>query len=124
MPQRAYSQNGSIFAKPKVAQHWQNAKQILSKFDKIRRSGHSVRTGKDKKEMIKVFLLTLSLVAVGLLFLCVRILIGRCFINLHIDGNKALNRQGIRCVQSMDAAERRENPRRINEKSKQNIKTK
>ncbi|MBQ8277553.1 MAG: hypothetical protein IJY00_03820 [Bacteroidaceae bacterium] len=68
--------------------------------------------------MVKVFLLSLLIIAIGLLLISVKVLAGKRFVHTHIDGNKALNRKGIHCVQSMDAAERRENKYRINEKSK------
>lgn len=68
--------------------------------------------------MVKVFLLSLLIIAIGLLLISVKVLAGKRFVHTHIDGNKALNRKGIHCVQSMDAVERRENKYRINEKSK------
>ena len=68
--------------------------------------------------MVKVFLLSLLIIAIGLLLISVKVLAGKRFVHTHIDGNKALNRKGIHCVQSMDVAERRENKYRINEKSK------
>lgn len=69
--------------------------------------------------MTKVFLLSLLIIAIGLILLCIKVLLGQRFVHTHIDGNKALNRQGIHCVQSLDASERKENNHRINEKSKQ-----
>lgn len=65
--------------------------------------------------MLKVILLTLGIVAVSIALLAIKLLFGKRFVNLHIDGNKALNRKGIHCVQSMDATERKENPNKVSE---------
>ncbi len=67
--------------------------------------------------MLKIALLTLGIVAFAVLFLCLRIALrsDRTFGSSHISGNKAMRQRGIFCVQSMDAMERRENPRRVKE---------
>ena len=68
--------------------------------------------------LIPILLLIIcALVAAAVLLLCVRPLAGRRFVNTHIDGNSALNRQGIRCVKEMDRRERRANPRRVSERT-------
>ena len=60
--------------------------------------------------MMKVALLTLGLVALSVLFLCVKMLLkpGSKFGSTHIGGSKAMRDRGIHCVQSMDAFERRQ----------------
>ena len=60
--------------------------------------------------MLKVLLLTLGLVALSVLFLCVKMLLkpGSKFGSTHIGGSKAMRDRGIHCVQSMDAFERRQ----------------
>ena len=62
--------------------------------------------------MLKVALLTLGIVALSVLFLCVKMLLkpGSSFGSTHIGGSKAMRERGIHCVQSMDAMERREKP--------------
>ena len=60
--------------------------------------------------MLKVALLTLGIVALSVLFLCVKMLLkpGSKFGSTHIGGSKAMRERGIHCVQSMDAFERQE----------------
>jgi hypothetical protein len=70
-------------------------------------------------KMLKIFLLTLLVISVSLLFLCVKLLLkknGR-FPNTHVSGSKEMRKRGIGCVQSQDAAMRRENPRAIKERA-------
>ena len=69
--------------------------------------------------MLKALLFTLIIVAVSVAFLSVKLLVKKkgTFPNTHIGHSAAMRRRGIRCVQSMDFAERLENPRRINERS-------
>lgn len=68
--------------------------------------------------MLKVAILTLGIVALSVLFLCVKLLLkpGSKFGSTHIGGSKAMRRRGIHCVQSMDAAERREKKTRVKER--------
>ena len=60
--------------------------------------------------MLKLALITLGIVALSVLFLCIKILLkpGSKFGSTHIGGSKAMGDRGIHCVQSMDAIERRE----------------
>ncbi len=60
--------------------------------------------------MLKLALITLGIVALSVLFLCIKILLkpGSKFGSTHIGGSKAMRDRGIHCVQSMDAIERRE----------------
>ncbi|MBO7118935.1 MAG: hypothetical protein J6W03_01285 [Bacteroidaceae bacterium] len=60
--------------------------------------------------MLKLALITLGIVALCMLFLCVKILLkpGGKFGSSHIGGSQAMRERGIHCVQSMDAFERRE----------------
>ena len=57
--------------------------------------------------MLKQFLAILVLLAVAMLFLCVRILTkkGGKFRSLHIGQSKPMRDRGIHCVQSMDKIE-------------------
>lgn len=66
--------------------------------------------------MLKPFLIIVGLIAVAIALFCIKLFFGRKFVNMHIDGNKSLNKKGIHCVQSMDARERQENPNRVSEK--------
>jgi hypothetical protein len=70
--------------------------------------------------MIKVFLLTLLIVAVCMVLMGVTILIkknGR-FPNTHVGGNKEMRRRGIKCVEAQDKDARRDNPHAIPEREK------
>jgi hypothetical protein len=58
--------------------------------------------------MLKLFLVILILVAIALALICVRLFVGKKFVHTHIDGNRALNKQGIHCAQSQDRQMRRE----------------
>lgn len=63
-------------------------------------------------------LVPLGLVALAMVFLCVRLFAGKRFVHTHVDGNKELNRRGIHCAQSMDASERRTDRKKIQERKK------
>lgn len=56
------------------------------------------------ERMLTTFLIILLIVAVSVLLLGVRVFFvrGGKFPNTHVSGNKALNRQGIGCIQSQD----------------------
>ena len=70
--------------------------------------------------MLKVALLTLGIVALSVLFLCIKMLLkpGSKFGSTHIGGSKAMRDRGIHCVQSMDAIERLEKRTRVSERKK------
>ena len=70
--------------------------------------------------MMKVAILTLGIVALSVLFLCVKMILkpGSKFGSTHIGGSKAMRDRGIHCVQSMDAFERREKKTRVRERSR------
>ncbi len=68
--------------------------------------------------MLKIILITLSIVAICVALLSIRILIkknGR-FPNIHVSGSKAMRKRGIGCVQSQDREARKSNPHAIAEK--------
>jgi len=60
--------------------------------------------------MLKLALITLGIVALSVVFLCIKMLLkpGSKFGSTHIGGSKAMRDRGIHCVESMDAIERRE----------------
>ena len=66
--------------------------------------------------MFQLFLIILAIVAVALLLLAVKVLVGKKFVHTHIDGNRHLNKKGIHCVQSMDRKMRKDNPNRVKER--------
>ena len=68
--------------------------------------------------MLKLLVITLGIVGLSVLFLCVKLILkpGSRFGSSHISGSKAMRKRGIRCVQSMDAMERKENPNRVAER--------
>ena len=53
--------------------------------------------------MFRLFLLICGILAIGLLLLSIRVLVGKRFVHTHVDGNKALERKGIHCAQSQDS---------------------
>lgn len=65
--------------------------------------------------MLKLFLCIALLTGVSLCLLSVRLFFGKKFVHTHIDGNRALNRRGIRCVKETDRRERSDNPHRVAE---------
>ena len=66
--------------------------------------------------MIETLIFTLIIVAISLSLLGVGIMIKGKFPNIHVDGNKGLNKQGIRCVESQDKAMRRKPKLAVSEK--------
>ena len=66
--------------------------------------------------MFQLFLIILAIITIAVALLGIRVLVGRKFVNMHIEGNKALNRKGIHCVQSMDRNMRKDNPHRVSER--------
>ena len=69
--------------------------------------------------MIRVFLITLLLIAVGMVLMSVTIIIkkGGRFPNTHVCGNKHLRRKGISSAQTQDKQAQRENPMAVKERS-------
>lgn len=68
---------------------------------------------------MKLFLYCVLIIAISILFLCVRLLFkknGR-FVKTHVSQSKAMRERGIGCVQSQDRAARRKSPYAIKEKS-------
>ena len=70
--------------------------------------------------MLKLLLITLGIVALSVLFLCIKLVLkpGSKFGSTHIGGSKAMRERGIHCVQSMDAFERMEKRTRVSESSR------
>ena len=67
--------------------------------------------------MVRLFLISLLIIAIGMVLMCVTILIkknGR-FPNTHVGGSKAMRKRGIKCVQSQDRDARKANPMAIKE---------
>ena len=68
--------------------------------------------------MFENFGLALVLIALGLVFLAVRLFFGKKFVHTHLEGNKALNKKGITCVMEMELKERRKsNKHKVSERS-------
>lgn len=53
--------------------------------------------------MIKLFLITLSAIAVSVALLSVRLFFGKRFVKTHVDQSKAMRERGIHCVAAQDA---------------------
>ena len=70
--------------------------------------------------MLKTFLYCVLIIAICMVFLCVRILLkknGR-FVKTHVSQSKEMRKRGIGCVQSQDRVMRTKNPHAIEEISK------
>lgn len=68
--------------------------------------------------MLKLFIITLLIVAVCFVLISVRLFFGRAFVKTHVDQSKAMRQRGIHCVSTQDAQARATNPHRINETRK------
>ncbi len=68
-------------------------------------------------EMFKTLLFTLLIIAISFALLAITIIIKKNgkFPNLHVGGNKAMRKRGIKCVQSQDKDARIENPMAVKE---------
>lgn len=67
--------------------------------------------------MLKVFLLSLAIIGLSMLFLCVRILLkknGR-FPKTHVSSSRAMRERGVGCAQSQDFMARIPNPHAVKE---------
>lgn len=67
--------------------------------------------------MLETFAISLLIVAIGMIFLCIRLFFRKAFIHTHVEGNKALGRKGISCIRTQDRMARQENPYSVSEKS-------
>lgn len=66
--------------------------------------------------MLETIYLTALIVAISIVLLSVGVIIKGKFPNIHVGGNKALQKKGIGCAQSQDRAARRVNRRAIAER--------
>ena len=73
------------------------------------------------KKMVRLFLITLLIIAVSMVLMSVTILIkrGGRFPNTHVCGNKHLRRQGITSAQTQDKQAQRENRMAVSERSQE-----
>ena len=69
--------------------------------------------------MVKLFLLIAAICAAAIALLCVKVLFGKKFVHTHVDGNGALNKQGIHCVQAQDEEARAISGRGVRERSRE-----
>ena len=69
--------------------------------------------------MVRLFLITLLIIAVAMVLMSVTILIkrGGRFPNTHVCGNKHLRRRGISSAQTQDKQAQRDNPMAVSERS-------
>ncbi len=65
--------------------------------------------------MLKLMLITAAIVAIAMLFLAIGVLLrsDHSFRMQHVGQNKKLRENGIHCVQSMDAVDRKADPHRV-----------
>ena len=67
--------------------------------------------------MLKLFIFSIIIVGIAMLFLCVRLVFkknGR-FVKTHVSQSKAMRDRGITCVQSQDYAMRHKSPLAVKE---------
>lgn len=69
------------------------------------------------REMFKVLLFTLLIIAISVALLAITIIIKKNgkFPNTHVGGNREMRKRGIKCAQSQDKDARKENPMRVKE---------
>ncbi len=65
---------------------------------------------------MKEFIAVLIIVALCVALLSVRLFFGKSFVKTHVSQSRAMRQRGIGCVQSQDAAMRRESKYRVKEK--------
>ena len=66
--------------------------------------------------MLETIYLTAGIVAICVFFLCIGILIKGRFPNMHVSGNKEMQKRGIGCVQSQDREARKKSKHAIAER--------
>ena len=69
--------------------------------------------------MLETIYLTASIVAICVFFLCIGILIKGKFPNMHVSGNKEMQKRGIGCVQSQDREAQKRSKHAIAEREKE-----
>ena len=69
--------------------------------------------------MLETIYLTAIIVAICVLFLCVGIIFKGRFPNMHVSGNKEMQKRGIGCVQSQDREAQKKNKHAIAEVEKE-----
>lgn len=117
---RAYFEGGaaissialSLTAKAKIHQTLLNAKWLAIIFTSAGTDFLYIYS------MLKLFIITLLIVAVCFALISVRLFFGRAFVKTHVDQSKAMRQRGIHCVSTQDAQARAANPHRINETRK------
>ena len=69
--------------------------------------------------MAKILLLTTLIIAIGMLFFCVKLVFRKngSFSSQHIHDSKAMKERGIHCVMDQDREMRRKSRFAVNEKS-------
>ena len=69
--------------------------------------------------MAKILLLTTLIIAIGMLFFCVKLVFRKdgSFSSQHIHDSKAMKDRGIHCVMDQDREMRRKNRFAVNERS-------
>ena len=71
------------------------------------------------KNMAKILLLTTLIIAIGMLFFCVKLVFRKdgSFSSQHIHDSKAMKDRGIHCVMDQDREMRRKSRFAVNERS-------
>ena len=69
--------------------------------------------------MMKILLLTTLIIAIGMLFFCVKLVFRKngSFSSQHIHDSKAMKERGIHCVMDQDREMRRKSRFAVNERS-------
>ena len=69
--------------------------------------------------MVKTLLLTTLIIAIGMLFFCVKLVFRKngSFSSQHIHDSKAMRQRGIHCVMDQDREQRRRSSLAVNERN-------
>lgn len=71
--------------------------------------------------MLESLLPALLIIAIALLFLCVRLFWGKRFPKTHVDSSPHLARRGIHCARTQDREARTPSPHRVAERRKDSL---
>ena len=66
--------------------------------------------------MLETIYLTAGIVGICVFFLCIGIILKGKFPNMHVSGNKEMQKRGIGCVQSQDREARKKSKHAIAER--------
>lgn len=69
--------------------------------------------------MFEELMIVVIILAIAVLLLAVRLLVGKNFVHTHVDGNREMARRGIFCVKRQDREARQNSGLKIKEHTKE-----